>query len=131
MENAPERAGAVVLLGEAAVGREAARVIETSAPSDRRCRCGNRLAAGRTAFGVTAVPGALVPLFDREVFCSMGCVRAYFLEELAILESIATPESESQLDGLRLMYRYLVASLERLIDEWHVALRKGDPPRAG
>lgn len=48
--------------------------------------CGARIPPGRTAFGVTFIPQSLEDLFRGGLFCSVVCIRAFWLEPLEILD---------------------------------------------
>jgi hypothetical protein len=51
-------------------------------------------------FGVTVIPPSLRDLFRGGVFCSVGCIRAFCLESLEMLEALDTPNSEAMITDL-------------------------------
>jgi len=76
-----------------------------------QCRCGTRIPAGGTVFGVTVVPPSLEDLFRGGVFCSVECIRAFCLETLEILQALDTPNSKSMVTDLREVHRELEETL--------------------
>lgn len=79
-----------------------------------QCRCGTRIPAGGTVFGVTFIPPSLEDLFRGGVFCSVGCIRAFCLESLEILEALDNPNSKSMVTDLHEIHRGVAETLARL-----------------
>jgi len=78
------------------------------------CRCGTRIVKGGRGIRVLGLPSELEAMFRGEVFCSPPCVRATFLEDLSVLESLTTAEAERQIIGLRDVYVHLSSSFAKL-----------------
>jgi hypothetical protein len=79
------------------------------AVSGSRCRCGQRLPERTPCFAFEGIPAALTGLLEGQEFCSVGCVRAYLLETMEVLEGQASPEIISDVHSV---YSYLQAMLE-------------------
>ncbi len=91
--------------------------------TERTCRCGARIPAGRSCLTVRRVPESLVQLFSSARFCSLPCVRAFFLEELGRRESLMPATDPRVPDDLRWTYLSLAGEFSRLIDGWALRLR--------
>ncbi|HTP53466.1 MAG TPA: hypothetical protein VML94_00650 [Thermoplasmata archaeon] len=77
------------------------RLQEKAATGSGRCRCGTRLAGGSTVVVIVGSPESIEFLVGDRSFCSARCVRAYLLEELAAVESMATPHASQTISDLR------------------------------
>ena len=91
------------------------RVISRADTADHRCRCGVRLAAGATYLQLSGVSERLVGIFSEQRFCSMGCLRAFFLETLAELEVFDTAKAEVVVSDLRYAYADLAAAFASVL----------------
>lgn len=91
--------------------------------TNRICRCGTPIPAGRSCLTVRRVPESLAQLLASARFCSLPCVRAYFLEELGRREATAAPGDSQVPDDLRWTYLSLAGDFARLIDDWALRLR--------
>jgi hypothetical protein len=67
-------------------------------------------------FGVTTIPRSLGDLFRGGVFCSVGCIRAFCLESLEILEALDTPNSKSMVTDLHEVHRGIAETLAAIQD---------------
>jgi len=65
-------------------------------------------------FGVTFIPPSLEDLFRGGMFCSVGCIRAFCLESLEILDAVDTPNSKSMVTDLHEVHRGLSETLDAL-----------------
>ena len=101
------------------------------AESIRVCRCGTRIARGGRYFGVGGLPGSLEELFHGEAFCSPTCVRACFLEDLSVLESITSPAADRQVSDLREVYIHLSSAFLKLFDAAKVEPERSQPAAPG
>lgn len=86
-------------------------IFRTQTTIDVRCRCGVRIPAGGSVLGLTFVPSSLEHLFRGGVFCSVGCIRAFCLESLEILDSVDTPSSRAMVTDLAEVHRGVVEAL--------------------
>jgi len=86
-------------------------VFHTQTPIAVRCRCGTRVPPGGMVFGVTFIPPSLEDLFRGGVFCSVGCIRAFCLESLEILDALDTPSSKSMVTDLNEVRRVITETL--------------------
>lgn len=78
---------------------------------------------------VVGLAESLQELFENRAFCSLGCVRAYFLETLNGLERLETPEGESLISDLRASYLYLASAFAALLEEWNLGHISNGPTR--
>jgi len=89
------------------------------APRDSEtCRCGTRLGTQPLLIEVTNLTPALSPLFRGQTFCSVSCLRAFFLESLTLLDGIDTPVGEAQVSDLRATYADLALAFAELLEDW-------------
>lgn len=93
----------------------APKLVALVAASPSVCRCGTRLSPGTSCLVVEQLPPRVLPMFQDLGFCSVGCVRAHFLESLSILEGMEGPASEAVVSDLRLVYRDLTVSFAQLL----------------
>jgi hypothetical protein len=103
---------------------ETPAIHESYEPTDRTCRCGTKIRASQTAYEVRRVPPRLVRVFDGVGFCSLPCIRAYFLERLEEVDSMESADGDRLSVELRVTYDTLSAEFARLIDQWAFRLRK-------
>ena len=67
-------------------------------------------------FGITVVPPSLENLFRGGVFCSVGCIRAFCLDSLEILEALDTPNSRSIIEDLHEIHQAVAETLAAMQD---------------
>lgn len=69
-----------------------------------RCRCGTHLSVGEPCFEFRGIPEALRGLLRGQAFCTLGCVRAYLLEAMEVLDGEGSPQMISDVHSV---YSYL------------------------
>ena len=106
-------------------------LVEVSGPAERACRCGTKIPAQRRSLAVRNAPESVMRLLRDARFCSLPCVRAYFLEELARQETDATPADPQVLDDFRWTYLSLAGEFGRIVDVWARRLRDEAASRFG
>jgi len=87
----------------------------TRTSTSAQCRCGTRVPAGETAFGLLDVPASLETLFRPGIFCSVACIGAACLESLEVLDAIDTPESRTMVTDLHELHRRISEILASLL----------------
>lgn len=80
------------------------RIVERVSSTDSTCRCGTQLKPGSRVREVEGLPEELQVFLRGEVFCSLRCVRAFFLETLRTLEHLDSPAAELVVTDLRAIY---------------------------
>jgi hypothetical protein len=92
-----------------------ARLVERPSPSAQVCRCGTHLGPSDRAWEVQGLAPGIDELFRERSFCSPICVRAYFLEELAVLDQLDVPAAEETVSDLREAYAGLAIALGQIL----------------
>lgn len=95
-----------------------ARCVEVVATEERICRCGTLIRPRQSQYVVADLPSSLQGLFDGRTFCSVACVRAFFLEALSEIDRIYTPAGEALVSDLRATYVKLVSVFLDFVEEW-------------
>jgi hypothetical protein len=81
-----------------------------------RCRCGTRVPAGETVFGLLNVPTSLETMFRPGLFCCVACIGALCLESLETLDSIDTPNSRAMVTDLHTLHQRIAEILAAIIE---------------
>ena len=101
------------------------RVIPRISPQQLVCRCGTRLPPGSSILTVADWHPTVARLLKDQSFCSVACLRAWFLESLNELDALDTPENESLVLDLRSVFIDLVLAFADLEE---LGLDHGGPP---
>ena len=91
-------------------------LVEGPASMDFVCRCGTKVAHGRPSFRVVDSRWSIARMLDGVTFCSVGCLRAWFLECLEAFDQIDTEEGQSYVTDLRLAHAELAAVFASVVD---------------
>lgn len=67
---------------------------------------------GTSCYEFERVPEALTDLFRDEAFCSVGCVRAFLLEAMEVLEGLASPNLLSDVQSVYSHLRAMFALIQ-------------------
>lgn len=81
------------------------------------CRCGTRIPKGGRHLEVGGLPPSAGGLFRGLGFCSLGCIRAFYLETLSALEGLDSPSAETMVSDLRETYIHLASSFAKMLDQ--------------
>lgn len=92
-------------------------LVEGSASADYVCRCGTKVPCGAPSFRIVDSRWSLSRMFDDLSFCSIRCIRAWFLECLNEFETIDTEESQSYVTDLRLAHAELASVFATVLEE--------------
>lgn len=102
------------------------QLVERSSAQERVCRCGTRIGVRGIAIEVVGLSGALPGLFEGQAFCSLRCVRAFFLETLSILDGLDTIEGETLISDLHATYAKLASAFATLVRERNLGYLPGE-----
>ena len=100
---------------------KAAAIVRRTAATAVRCRCGTTVPPGDSFFEVVGLPPAQEGPFEGQSFCSLACLRAFYLETMSILEGLDSPEAQEVVTDLRATYLELSATFSRMLDEWYAS----------
>lgn len=96
---------------------EPASLFLTRASTSVPCRCGTRVPAGDTVFGLLNVPPSLENMFRPGLFCSVTCIGVLCLESLEILDGIDTLKSQAMVTDLHELHRRVTEILAEILRE--------------
>ncbi len=97
------------------------RIVRRSAEEPFRCGCGTRIPPGDSYLRVEGLPPSQRGPFEGRTFCSLACLREFYLETLSVLEAMDTPESQAVVSDLRATYLELGATFSRLLRDWNAS----------
>jgi len=80
------------------------RVVSWFSAQEQVCRCGRRISPGSPIFGVEDWHSSVTRLLNGRPFCSVSCIRAWFLESLSELDVLDTTENEALVTDLRSVF---------------------------
>lgn len=95
------------------------RLIQVPPAGGMRCRCGTRSGPDRWFLKLVHLPESVASLFADEVFCSVPCVRARFLETLCDLDRLDTPSVDDVVSDLRTTYLKFAATFAVILEQSH------------
>ena len=98
------------------LGFPAVRIRERPSTTEGSCRCGTRIARGDRIFGISGPNPSVATLLDGRPFCSISCIRAWFLETLNELDAIDTPVNERTVVDLRSTFVDLALASVAFVD---------------
>ena len=106
----------------------APKICERTSHGPISCRCGVRIPKGGRHLEVEGLPASAAGLFRGLGFCSLPCVRAFYLETLSALEGLDSPAAETMVSDLRETYIRLASSFAKMLGEqrtgWFAEFRK-------
>jgi len=91
------------------------RVVSWFSAREEVCRCGTRIPPGTPILGVADWHPTVARLLDGRPFCSVACVRAWFLESLSELDALDTRENEKLVLDLRSVFIDLALAFVELM----------------
>ena len=91
-------------------------ITQWSSTAEQVCRCGTRIAPGTRVIGVVDSSPTISGMLDGLAFCSLRCIRAWFLETLNELDALATPENERIVFDLRSAFVELALAFVVAVD---------------
>lgn len=98
----------------------------------QQCRCGSRMERSDIAFRLKGTSQRMADLFQEQEFCSMQCVRAFFLESLSTLDALEAQGVEDLVSDLRDTYAALAREFSTIVDDWYGRWSgKGSTPTRG
>ena len=93
-------------------------VADRKSTGEGACRCGTRIASGHNFLEVVDLRPTLSTIIDSQKFCSVACVRAWFLERLNEFDQLDTPENEQVVTDLRTTFAELAAAFAAVLANW-------------
>ena len=91
------------------------RVVSWFSAQEQVCRCGRRIPPGTPILGVADWHPTVARILDGRPFCSVSCVRAWFLESLSELDALDTRENEELVTDLRSVFVDLALAFVELM----------------